>query len=148
MRGWVVCTFQYLTMNDSSDLFSFFKKGHFWPLLFFCIFSMQLTVNVLSLKYRRWLDSSRGSLVLEATALPTEPQPLPLLFGGQLSRGRKQQIAYTIWTHNFSVMSTTATAAQPAIAVLNKICIILTWWLFTSKCNQVKCFQIDKKREH
>ena len=39
MRGWVVCTFQYLTINDSSDLFSFFKKGHFGPLLFFCIFN-------------------------------------------------------------------------------------------------------------
>ena len=25
------------------------------------------------------MDSNRGSLVLEATALPTEPHPLPLL---------------------------------------------------------------------
>ena len=28
-------------------------------------------------KILRWLDSNRGPLVLEATALPTEPQPLP-----------------------------------------------------------------------
>ena len=29
------------------------------------------------LLFRRWLDSNRGPLVSEATALPTEPQPLP-----------------------------------------------------------------------
>ena len=28
-------------------------------------------------KFGRWLDSNRGPLVSEATALPTEPQPLP-----------------------------------------------------------------------
>ena len=28
-------------------------------------------------KFCRWLDSNRGPLVLEARALPTEPQPLP-----------------------------------------------------------------------
>ena len=28
-------------------------------------------------KFCQWLDSNRGPLVLEATALPTEPQPLP-----------------------------------------------------------------------
>ena len=30
-----------------------------------------------SLKIHQWLLSSRGPLELEATALPTEPQPLP-----------------------------------------------------------------------
>ena len=28
-------------------------------------------------KICRWLDSNHGPLVSEATALPTEPQPLP-----------------------------------------------------------------------
>ena len=31
-------------------------------------------------KFCRWLDSNRGPLVLEATAQPTEPQPLPFLY--------------------------------------------------------------------
>ena len=32
-----------------------------------------------NIKYCQWLDSNRGLLELEATALPTEPQPLPYL---------------------------------------------------------------------
>ena len=31
-------------------------------------------------KFCRWLDSNRGPLVSEPTALPTEPQPLPKLY--------------------------------------------------------------------
>ena len=58
----------------------FLKNGLSPPLfLFFRIFStslIQLIVN----KIWRWLeDSNCGSLVLEATTLPTEPQPLPKL---------------------------------------------------------------------
>ena len=49
--------------------------------LFFFIFasSIHLTIGSQMLYWiiRRWLDSNRGPLVLEATALPTEPQPLP-----------------------------------------------------------------------
>ena len=39
----------------------------------------QLTVYKWSMliNFCRWLDSNRGPLVLEVTALPTEPQPLP-----------------------------------------------------------------------
>ena len=33
---------------------------------------------MLIIKFRRWLDSNHGPLVLEATSLPTDPQPLPL----------------------------------------------------------------------
>ena len=46
------------------------------PGLFFFIFvfSIKLTVN-----FCRWLDSNRRPLELEATALSTEPQPLPKL---------------------------------------------------------------------
>ena len=43
---------------------------------FIFVFSIQLTV-ICSIKFCRWLDSNCGTLGSEATALPTEPQPLP-----------------------------------------------------------------------
>ena len=50
--------------------------------LFFFYFrlfdTLQLTVTKCSLKICQCLDSNRGPLVSEATALPTEPQPLPI----------------------------------------------------------------------
>ena len=49
--------------------------GHSLPLFIF-VFLIQLIVN----KICWWLDSNRGSLVSEATALPTDPQPLPSCF--------------------------------------------------------------------
>ena len=55
--------------------------GHSRPLfLYFRLFNTQLTVNKCSIliNFCRWLDSNRGPLVSEATALPTEPQPLLL----------------------------------------------------------------------
>ena len=59
--------------------FNFYPMLNKWsiPCLFFFIFvfSTQLTVNKCSIKVCRWLDSNRGSLVSEATALPTEPSP-------------------------------------------------------------------------
>ena len=48
------------------------KIGPF-PASFVYVISIQLIVNTICL----WLDSNCGSLVLEATALPMEPQPLP-----------------------------------------------------------------------
>ena len=56
--------------------------GHSRPLfLYFRLFNTQLTVYKCSILINicRWLDSNCGTLVLEATALPTEPQPLPNL---------------------------------------------------------------------
>ena len=44
---------------------------------FIFVFSTQLTVNKCLMKVCRWLDSNRGSLVLQVTTLPTEPQQLP-----------------------------------------------------------------------
>ena len=38
-----------------------------------------LTVNMFCIEVFRWLDSNRGHLLSEVTALPTEPQPLPSL---------------------------------------------------------------------
>ena len=55
------------------------KNGPF-PASFslFSSFNTQLTVNKCSIpiNFWWWLDSNRGPLVSEATALPTEPQPL------------------------------------------------------------------------
>ena len=45
--------------------------------LFIFAFSIQLTVNV-KYKFCQWLDSNRGLLEMEATALPTKPQPLKM----------------------------------------------------------------------
>ena len=56
------------------------KMGHSRPLfLYFCLFNAQLTVYKCSIliNFCRWLHSSHGPLVSEATTLPTEPQPLP-----------------------------------------------------------------------
>ena len=69
-------------MNER-DLFNviFFKwaiPGLFF--LYFRLFNTQLTVYNCSILINficRWLDSNHGPLVLEAPALPTEPQPLP-----------------------------------------------------------------------
>ena len=49
---------------------------------FFLLFStfQQLTVlNMFHYKSLRWLESNCGPLVKDATAMPTEPQPLPQL---------------------------------------------------------------------
>ena len=49
-----------------------YKKWAILGLFFFIfVFSIQLTVNI------QWLDSNRGPLESEATALPTEPPLLP-----------------------------------------------------------------------
>ena len=39
----------------------------------------QLTITMYVIKLCQWLESNHGSLVLEATALPTEAQPLPVI---------------------------------------------------------------------
>ena len=44
-----------------------------YPGLFFFIFVFPIQLIIL-----KWLDSNHRSLVSEATALPTEPQPLPM----------------------------------------------------------------------
>ena len=62
----------------TSLFITFLKKMcHSGPL--FHYFRLFNTVDSKQLfnKFCRWLDSNRRPLVLEATALPTEPQPLP-----------------------------------------------------------------------
>ena len=61
----------------------FLKMGHSRPLfLYFRLFNTQLTAHKCSIliNFCRWLASNRGPLESKATALPTEPQPLPILF--------------------------------------------------------------------
>ena len=72
--------------NDSANcqklfyFFLFFKpaiSGLFF--FYFRLFNtIQLTVNKCSIKICRCLDSNRRPLISEATALPTELQPLPI----------------------------------------------------------------------
>ena len=70
-----------LLLTTKSFFFFFLKKwaipGLFF--LYFRLFNTQLRVYKCSIliNFCRWLDSNRGPLVSEATALPTEPQPLP-----------------------------------------------------------------------
>ena len=45
--------------------------------LFIFVFLIQLTVKMFHIKVCQCQDSNHGTLVSEATALPTEPQPLP-----------------------------------------------------------------------
>ena len=57
----------------------FFKMGHSRPLfLYFRLFNFN--VQFVDKVCRCW-DSNHGSLVSEATALPTEPPPLPFILG-------------------------------------------------------------------
>ena len=54
--------------------------GHSGPLyLYFCLFNTVDSIQLFN-KFCWWLDLNCGPLVLEATTLPTEPQPLPLIF--------------------------------------------------------------------
>ena len=80
----------------------FTKMGHSQHLfLYFCLFNTVDSKQMFYIKVIkvvcRWLDSNRRSLVWEATALPTEPQPLPFLLswtGGEFTVAA----ALVIWT--------------------------------------------------
>ena len=47
--------------------------------LFFSLFNLNFTILQLVDKICLCWDSNHGSLVLDATTLPTEPQPLPVV---------------------------------------------------------------------
>ena len=58
---------------------SLFKMGHSRPLfLYFHLISEVDSKQMFNIIFCQWLDSNRRPLVLEATALPIEPQLLPL----------------------------------------------------------------------
>ena len=75
VRSWVRISLPFFKWVMTSP--TFFKKWAI-PCLFFFIFVfyIQLRVNNVQYKFCRWLDLNHGPLVLEATALPIEPQPL------------------------------------------------------------------------
>ena len=71
-----------LKLGRNNSNFFVKKMGNPRPLfLYFRLFNTQLTVNKCSIYiyiiFCRWLDSNRGPLVSEATALPTEPHHCP-----------------------------------------------------------------------
>ena len=73
---WMLLT--CLPMPKYTYLFFLSKNGHSRPLFrYFRIFITVDSKQILDLIDCRWLDSNCGPLVLEATALSTEPQPLP-----------------------------------------------------------------------
>ena len=57
---------------------NFLKNGPFpASYLYFHLFNTVDNKQMFYIKVCRWLDSNRGPLVSDVTALPTEPQPLP-----------------------------------------------------------------------
>ena len=56
----------------------FFKNGPFAASFLFSSFLQTVNSKWMFNKSCRWLDSNQGPLVLEATALPTAPQSLPI----------------------------------------------------------------------
>ena len=86
-----VCTSTYLKMlfSRSQFPFSLTRKaiqiniliGSFPTSFFFIfVFSIHFTIQLMVNKICSWLYSNRRLLVSEATALPTEPQPLPQIY--------------------------------------------------------------------
>ena len=89
-RHFMICLFKAKMWYDDSD--ANMKSFQFWTVLlrgpldnffnrmglffFIFVFSIHLTVNNIQLKLCQWRDSNLGPLVPEATALPTERQPL------------------------------------------------------------------------
>ena len=63
-------------------MFSHLNLVFIWAIagffFFIFVFSIQLTVKNVIYKFCQWQDFNCGPLLSEATALPTEPQPLPL----------------------------------------------------------------------
>ena len=60
-----------------SNSYVFFKGAIPGLLFFILVFLIYLTENNVQCIFCLWLDSNRGPLVSELTALPSEPQPLP-----------------------------------------------------------------------
>ena len=83
----------YQILTTHSGFFSNLKWAI--PGLFFLYFFLFNTVDSKQMfnKFCQWLDSNRGPLVWEVTALPTKPQPLP--FFSNLCFKVWVQIAYS-----------------------------------------------------
>ena len=66
--------------------------GHWKPLfIYFRLFNTaDNKQTIVQYKFCRWLESNRRPLISKATALPTEPQPLPLLCFNFLNKIRSK----------------------------------------------------------
>ena len=56
----------------------FLNKPFLASFSYYCLFNTVDIILMFNIKVCMWLDSNCGPLLLEATALPTEPQPLPM----------------------------------------------------------------------
>ena len=72
------CYFNLWSVLLASSFLTFFLKNGPFPasFLYFRLFNTVVIIII----FFRWLDSNRGPLESKATALPTEPQPLPIIF--------------------------------------------------------------------
>ena len=100
-----------------------FLMGHSRSLFFIFVFSIHLTIckQMFFIKSCRWLDSNRGPLELEATALTTEPQTLPY-------------VNSIIFTHNREPLLQINTASQSMCkyyicAIIIIITLSATLWM-------------------
>ena len=78
----------YLRYRFFTNSRPFYKLGHGLFLIIF-VFSIQLIVHWYEIYW--WLDSNRGPLMSEATALPTAIQQLPHLFATYNRKTRTQR---------------------------------------------------------
>ena len=75
---WHFYCVRFSCTTTKHQIFCLFFNGPFPASFFFIfVFSIHLSVNNVQCKFCWWLDSNRLPLVLEATAQPTGPQPLP-----------------------------------------------------------------------
>ena len=84
-------TYATYVWHNSIVVWLFFK----WAIL--GLFFFILTVHVILLKFRPWLDSNYGPLVSEATALPAKPQPLPILFDYSAGSSPSTKVPHGLW---------------------------------------------------
>ena len=82
---------------------------HSWPLFLYFVFSTVKSKCKFFVKFCQSLESNPGQLVLEATVLPTESQPLPKWwfflekndFSNNAHDNCQQLLICTIWTFHF-----------------------------------------------
>ena len=83
-------------------IFVYLKNGPFQASSsFIFVLSIHLIVGKCSINFCRRLDSNRGPLGLEVTALPTEPQPLPNICLSRLQQYREDRLLKRLITSSF-----------------------------------------------
>ena len=123
--------------GQSNHFDSFFLKKWAIPGLCFINFRLFNTVGckyMFYIKIRQWLDSNHGPLVLEATALPNESQPLPTPFDLQLS-WQKFFWGSKIWYIKVS---------REVMLIFKNLCKKTLRWCFDPAGNSVCVIIFDK----